>query len=495
MLTGKQRKKRKIILSVENDSILRKFSALFFIIAILPVSILYYLYRQVRDFGAIKITENELNRTLIIVVIGVIVGFFAMRKIILKIVELTQLNRDLLSKFLSDEQIEELSGQKNELNILATSFRQITEKLEENVRSLELAKRTMHSVMEKIGQGISNMNDIDNFLSLILETISEGLSCQYGILLVIDKSGKFVSIKGVYGMRELMLKSEAIAIQDEPYLKELIAMKQTLLLEKSSDKFNELSRYQVFDDDRIIFSPLIVHDQVKGIIFLSGQPKEYEENLDDDMGLLFNLGSQMAVAIENAELNQDMEATYFETISALALAVDAKDKYSRGHLDRVANYCVLIAEKLGLDESDVTTLRDAARLHDIGKIGIPDEVLLKNGKLSDEEWVLMRQHPEIGESIVRPIKKLSHLCDIIRHHHEKLDGTGYPDGLKGENIAPLVRITTIADIFDALTSERPYRQKMSYQSAINEMKKLVTEIDLDILDVFEEALIDSGKIH
>jgi len=172
----------------------------------------------------------------------------------------------------------------------------------------------------------------------------------------------------------------------------------------------------------------------------------------------------------------------------LALAIDAKDKYSRGHLDRVAGYCLMIAQKLGLEEHDVKTLRDAARLHDIGKIGIPDEVLHKVGKLSEHELSLMRRHTEIGESIIKPIRSLQHLCDPIRHHHEKLDGTGYPDGLKGDEISPVVRILSIADIYDALTTDRAYRNRFSKEAALEIMRGMTAEIDQDLVEVFVELL-------
>jgi HD-GYP domain-containing protein (c-di-GMP phosphodiesterase class II) len=153
----------------------------------------------------------------------------------------------------------------------------------------------------------------------------------------------------------------------------------------------------------------------------------------------------------------------------------------------------MIARKLGLDAQDIQTLRDAARLHDLGKIGIPDEVLHKHGVLNEQEWILMRKHPEIGESIIKPIRSLNHLCDVVRHHHEKLDGTGYPDGLKNAAISPLVRITTIADIYDALTSERPYRDRMSREQACAELRKMGGKLDQDIVEVFIETLSEQRK--
>jgi HD-GYP domain-containing protein (c-di-GMP phosphodiesterase class II) len=232
---------------------------------------------------------------------------------------------------------------------------------------------------------------------------------------------------------------------------------------------------------------MINRDKIYGFIAVSGRENgEFEEN---ERNLLFSLASQTAVAIENSRLNRDMERTYFETISALALAVNAKDKYSWGHLDRVAQYGVQIAKRMGLDDDEIQTLRDAARLHDLGKIGIPDNVLGKRGKLSDQEWELMKRHPEIGESIIKPIHSLNHLCDIVRHHHEKLDGSGYPDGLSGDEISPLVRITTVADIYDALTSDRPYRERFSREKAFEMLREMRDkgQLDSDVVEILIEA--------
>jgi HD-GYP domain-containing protein (c-di-GMP phosphodiesterase class II) len=233
---------------------------------------------------------------------------------------------------------------------------------------------------------------------------------------------------------------------------------------------------------------MIYHDRVSGIITLSQPEGQKEDFSEEDLDLIFNLAAQTAVAIENSKLNRNIEKTYFETISALALAVDAKDKYSHGHLDRVANHALMIGKSLGLDDEDLDTLRDAARLHDLGKIGIPDEILKKDSSLTDEEWVIMRRHPEIGESIIKPVRSLRHLCDLIRHHHEKLDGSGYPDRLKGEEISPLVRILSVADAYDALTTERPYRSKKSKQEAISILHSMKNLLDQDIVNVLLEGL-------
>lgn len=152
---------------------------------------------------------------------------------------------------------------------------------------------------------------------------------------------------------------------------------------------------------------------------------------------------------------------------SMARAVEAKDSYTQGHVDRVSRLAFSIGKRMGLSERELDALRLGGALHDIGKMGIPGGILNKPGALNDQEWTIMKSHPEIGYDICFPLKKnLGHALDIVRHHHEKLDGSGYPDGLKGNEIIMVTRIMAVADIFDALTSDRPYRKAMSNRKAL-----------------------------
>ena len=169
-------------------------------------------------------------------------------------------------------------------------------------------------------------------------------------------------------------------------------------------------------------------------------------------------------------------------MAALAMAVEARDSYSRGHLDRVGNISVHVAQHMGLPPLEVGYLRDAAKIHDVGKIGVPDDILSKPSPLTEQEWKMMKRHPEIGEGIIKQWTSLKPLGDIIRHHHEKLDGTGYPDGLKGDEITLPVRILAISDIYDALTTDRPYRKAMSYEQALETMRGMENKIDQKVVD-------------
>ena len=166
-----------------------------------------------------------------------------------------------------------------------------------------------------------------------------------------------------------------------------------------------------------------------------------------------------------------LKEAYHGTIEALRLAVDAKDSYTAGHSDRVAYYSKLIGEKLGLSEEDLQTLYEGALFHDIGKIGIPDSVLKKAGPLSTDEYDDIKNHPSIGAHILMPAKIFDNLIPIVKYHHERYDGKGYPEKLVGEAIPYMARIVAVADSFDAMTSDRSYRPRFTLIKALDEIEK------------------------
>jgi HD-GYP domain-containing protein (c-di-GMP phosphodiesterase class II) len=225
-------------------------------------------------------------------------------------------------------------------------------------------------------------------------------------------------------------------------------------------------------------------DRLVGVLTVSGKigGGNFQE---DELLIVSNLASQTAIAVENERLNRDVEETYLETISALALAVEARDTYSRGHLDRVSEYAVKIAQKLALDEQTTKDIKDAAELHDVGKIGISDDILKKPGTLNAEETRLMHKHPLIGEAIIKPVRRLSNLCEIVRHHHEWVDGSGYPDGLRGEELSIGAKILCVVDAFDAMSTDRPYHKGLNIDEAKQELRKYIgTRYDAAVVETF-----------
>jgi putative two-component system response regulator len=178
-------------------------------------------------------------------------------------------------------------------------------------------------------------------------------------------------------------------------------------------------------------------------------------------------------------LNNNL-ASIEDVLFSLAITVEAKDAYTQGHIERVGNVAVLLGRKIGVSKKDIEALRFGGTLHDIGKIGVPEDILNKPGPLTDKEFEIMKTHADIGYKICSPLKKnLGPALDVIRHHHEKLDGSGYPDGLKGDEIPMVARIMAVADIYDALITDRPYRKGMSKEKAFGIINKEAGEGKLD----------------
>jgi cyclic di-GMP phosphodiesterase len=175
---------------------------------------------------------------------------------------------------------------------------------------------------------------------------------------------------------------------------------------------------------------------------------------------------------------------------SLALSIEAKDPYTEGHCDRLSKYSVALGEKLGLPQDLRVALRRGGLVHDIGKLSVPESILLKPGPLTPEERKIMEQHTVIGERICAPLRSFRHVLPIIRHHHEKQDGSGYPDGLKGEQIPLTARILQVTDIYDALTTDRPYRKALPLDKALSIMREEVKRgwWDGSILDEFEAVV-------
>lgn len=186
---------------------------------------------------------------------------------------------------------------------------------------------------------------------------------------------------------------------------------------------------------------------------------------------------------------EQLERAYMESIQTLRYTVEAKDSYTRGHSDRVSEFSVLIGKYLGLSEEEIKTLRIGGLFHDIGKIGVPDSILLKDGKLTDDEYSEIKNHPTIGAHILSTATIFQNIIPIVKHHHEKYDGFGYPGKLKGEEIPYFARIAAVADTFDAMTSKRTYRDALPLDVVISEITRCKgTQFDPKIADVFLDIL-------
>jgi putative nucleotidyltransferase with HDIG domain len=257
--------------------------------------------------------------------------------------------------------------------------------------------------------------------------------------------------------------------------------------------FKDADKSSGFVTRNIIAVPLVARGEIIGVVEVLNRMGGGTFT-QKDLSLLQALAHQSAVAIQNAQLFQDVQESFLATVKALAQAVDAKDSYTAGHSSRVTLYATVIAEELGLDEEQIRRVRLAGLLHDVGKIGIRDSVLGKPGQLTDEEFAIMKSHPSVGGNILKPVAQLADIIPGVVSHHERYDGKGYPQGLRGEDIPLLGRIIGVADAFDAMTSDRVYRPRLSDEVALGELKKHSgTQFDSRVVKAFLAAY-DKGLV-
>jgi putative nucleotidyltransferase with HDIG domain len=234
-------------------------------------------------------------------------------------------------------------------------------------------------------------------------------------------------------------------------------------------------------------APLLAPSGILGVV-VAESPKPGAFN-DDSLGIFSSFAHMIAVALENARLHSENRQGFYQTIRMLAHALETRDSYTRGHSERVTWYAVRIAKALGLSERDVEVLEQAGLLHDIGKIGVCDAVLLKPGALDWNERAEIERHPVIGDEILHPVAFLREALDVVLHHHERYDGTGYPSALKGRDIPLVSRVIAVADAYDAMTSTRPYRQAMPHEAAVEELERLSgAQFDPEVVRAFTVAI-------
>jgi putative nucleotidyltransferase with HDIG domain len=228
---------------------------------------------------------------------------------------------------------------------------------------------------------------------------------------------------------------------------------------------------------------IVSSGQLVGVLAMADTRQE--QRSADDLQVARQLADQLGVALSNASLVEALDRLNVGTLTALARTVDAKSPWTAGHSQRVTEYASAIAREMGLAPPDLDRLARGSLLHDIGKIAVPSSILNKPGKLTDAEFALMKQHPTIGARILEPIHDYDSLIPIVLQHHERFDGTGYPAGIAREAISLDARIVAVADVFDALTSERPYRKALDRAVAVQMIVKgKGTEFDPAVVDAF-----------
>ncbi|MFC2061112.1 HD domain-containing phosphohydrolase [Elusimicrobiota bacterium] len=234
----------------------------------------------------------------------------------------------------------------------------------------------------------------------------------------------------------------------------------------------------------LILMPIKVENEVKGVLTVSNNDPDCMFVGSELIWARTTCG-EIGATMERLKLYKDIHELFMSSVEAMAVAIDCKDPYTHGHSRRVAMYSMMIGKDIGMSNEEIENIRLSALLHDIGKIAVPEAILLKTSKLTDDEWKILKDHPAGGVKILRPIKKFDILLSGIKHHHERYDGNGYPDGIKGEKIPLIARVIAIADSFDAMSSTRVYRGALTEEEALKEIARCRgTQFDPELADAF-----------
>lgn len=342
-------------------------------------------------------------------------------------------------------------------------------------------------ILNRAGKILSKTFQEEEILNTMINTIQQIIEFDVaGFLLLNNKNKNILTIISFKKQRDEIIdviKNKLLHLISElnspNFEKEKIMIKVNI--RKGEGALKEGCEQQELQS-HLVF-PLIAKEEVIGAVSVHSFKSHFFK--ESHLHTLSILAPQVAIAIENARIYEEMQNLYTETIKALAAEIETRNPYTMGHSERVTEYSIMIAKALNLAPSQVELIKYAGLLHDLGKIGISDSILLKPGKLTDEEFAEVKSHPLKSESIIRLITFLKEALPVVRHHHEHYDGRGYPDGLSDEKIPIESRIIAVVDAFDAMTSDRPYRKAMSKEEAIDVLRKCSkTQFDPEIVEVF-----------
>lgn len=362
-----------------------------------------------------------------------------------------------------------------EIRELVNSFNLIISDLQEKMLELEDAKNRIKSLVGRIGSAITSTSSVDELLNLMLEISADALKADECYLYTVDPARKMAKW-------QMFARGE----QDSRDVAKTELKMQALVKTAASIREDYFTAVPLRRKNAAAMGVL-------GIKRNHGTASFQNE----DRELLQNIANQTAMAIEVSQLQAGAERVYFEIISTLAMAIEAKDPYTRGHSQKTAKIAAAIAEKLGAAPEEIQNIRDVALLHDIGKVGIPDNILNKTSPLTGAEYDIVKEHPLMGERILRPIQSLQSLLPGVRGHHERPDGKGYPDGLKEPAICFAASVIHVADAVEAMFSGRPYRSAHTLDSIMQALREGVdksfsrkpAEALLEILESEKESFL------
>ena len=345
------------------------------------------------------------------------------------------------------------------------------------------------ALLSQLGQILNSTLDHKEIRRRAMEAATQLMKAEVGSLLLVDEGKRQLYFEVALGDREEDIKM--IPLNFGEGIAGWVAQNGKPLIVNSPNKdprfFKGVDERTEFKTRNIICVPVKVKDKIVGVLEAINRQERGGFN-KEDLSLFISLADQVAIALDNSRLYQELEEMFFQTTDSLADAIEKRDPYTGGHTQRVTRYSLAIAKYLQLKPLERKWLKITAVLHDIGKVGIEDRILRKPERLSPEEFEMIKRHCNIGVEIVEHIRQLRESIPGVKFHHEQPDGKGYPNGLKGEEIPVLAKIVAVADTFDAMTTDRPYRKAIEKEAAINELKRCSgTQFDEKVVEAFIQA--------
>ncbi|MBI5577253.1 MAG: HD domain-containing protein [Deltaproteobacteria bacterium] len=469
------------------ETLARKFIIAFSAMFVIPLFIAVYLFTEYTT-GLPKDSAQITVIVISVLILGM-AGFFVTQSVVQTLLRAA---RDAAAIAEGDITRRLSTDAATEISDLAKNFNRITSRLQHTVDNLQTSKKQMQSLLSQVCASGSNRRDITDMFTVFLNTLLSLTGLEIGAIFLVSRADNRLRVRVSVGLPDEM-KSTVIPAGEG--IIGWVAANGQLVTTSESMPWRKTEALTEFEKSMpwSVHVPMMAGGKARGVISI-GLRKGEKEITGDDLQMIQNLATQVAVAMENADLKEKMERTYVETVAALATAVEARDKYTRGHSKRVTEFSVEIARRMKLPEWFIRDVESAALLHDIGKIGIPDHILHNTGALPPDGVTFVLGHPIGGENILKPVGSLARLCPIVRHHHERYDGKGYPDCLKGEEIPLASRILAVADAFDAMISARAYKPTRTREEAIEELIRCKeTQFDPECVTAFLSYLAENPE--
>ncbi|MFH1562757.1 MAG: HD domain-containing phosphohydrolase [Nitrospirota bacterium] len=386
-------------------------------------------------------------------------------------------------------------------NLLISKIENLEKELHEMTQELSLAYEELALVYD-VSMSIGTMLNVDRLPIEVLTKAMNILEAKYGYLMLFDDEDFKLKIRAAIGFDPEKLNKFRTEFIAEEGISGQAIREGKFIIQTHIQTSKEIHEH-ILGIDNILCIPMKYKDEPVGVITL-GDKHSGEPFYTPDAKLLYSLATLISTTLQNARFFCQLQDLFITTVNSLSSAIDEKDPYTKGHSDRVTEYALDIVKALNMAEKDKNIVELAARLHDLGKIGVSEAILGKPGKLDDEEWKIMKAHPLKGVMILQPAEEIretlaavqqarlvvpkediKNIIPGIKHHHERYDGKGYPDGLVGEDIPLIARIIAVADAFDAMTSTRSYRPAMSEEAATVELvKNAGYQHDPNIVELF-----------